>query len=484
MLLLILLMSLLIVLMSIVDIIDAIIDIIDSIVDVIDVIIDIIDVIDAITCIIDVIDASTDIIDVIDVITGIIDVIDAILGTIDVIDASAGIIYVIDKVLIPPTLAPTPDMSMSMSHSMSISHDTMCHFCSDGLVDPELVLPTPVGETCIQAQEYANTLTVNDAMCPAVLAAEALCCPGVTESTNPPPVGVTVECSCTPTEYTFVVDASKDCTFDTVKGNPGIGSTFCFLGSTPVTRQVVEITSVQFIEFDTTGKLIVINQDDTYASISETNGATFSFKSISSELDSTVDIADQLDKVPGGIQITIDAKIDGVIYNNRVAWNYSNRCGIYPIAALEGVGWVTLVSSRLIKRCCALSSNCILVFGCVCVSHHIFHYDFDTSQDDHVDAAQAFCPSDVTLTPVATPVTTDAPVAGTVTTEAPVATSISTDAPVAAPVNAPAVGKAGKAKAKKESKAAKAKGSKDGGSMRLLMDAFGNDELMDAFANL
>jgi hypothetical protein len=186
--------------------------------------------------------------------------------------------------------------SLSMSHSMSLSH-SMSHSMS---ISSEL--PTP----------------------------------------KPPLYGP--ECSCTPTEYTFVVDASYDCTFDTVLGNPGIGSTFCFLGSTPVTRQVVEITSVQFVEFDTSGKLNVINQDDSYATVSEMNGATFTFKSITSELDAAVAFNDQLDKVPGGIQITVDAKIDGVIYNNRVAWNYSNKCGKYPIADTEGVGWVALVS--------------------------------------------------------------------------------------------------------------------------------------------
>jgi hypothetical protein len=67
--------------------------------------------------------------------------------------------------------------------------------------------------------------------------------------------------------------------------------------------------------------------------------------------------------------------------------------------------------------------------------------------------------------------TTDAPVAGEVHT---------TDAPVAGSVDVPVHhGKAGKV-----AKSAKAKGSKDGGSMRLLMDAYANDELMDAFANL
>ena len=110
---------------------------------------------------------------------------------------------------------------------------------------------------------------------------------------------------------------------------------------------------------------------------------------------------------------------------------------------------------------------------CMCILSYFAIYDFTTHFQHHnVQAAPAFC--DVTSAPLATPVTTDAPVAGTVTTEAPVAGEVhNTDAP------AVHHGKAGKV-----AKSAKAKGSKDGGSMRLLMDAYANDELMDAFANL
>ena len=113
---------------------------------------------------------------------GAITVNDATVIAADIM-ACNGIIHVIDKVLIPPTPAPEPEMSMSMSHSMSVSTDTKCHFCMDGMPDPDLVLPTPDGETCQQASDYAHTLTVDDAMCPTVLAAEALCCPTVTEPT-------------------------------------------------------------------------------------------------------------------------------------------------------------------------------------------------------------------------------------------------------------------------------------------------------------
>jgi hypothetical protein len=130
--------------------------------------------------------------------------------------------------------------------------------------------------------------------------------------------------------------------------------------------------------------------------------------------------------------------------------------------------------------------SCCIVFGFGIISSHFAIMFFLTHaflQHHHVQAAPAFC--DVTSAPVTTPVTTtDAPVAGEVhTTDAPVAASVagSTDAPVAGSVDVPVHhhGKAGKV-----AKSAKAKGSKDGGSMRLLMDAYANDELMDAFANL
>ena len=119
-----------------------------------------------------------------------------------------------------------------------------------------------------------------------------------------------------------------------------------------------------------------------------------------------------------------------------------------------------------------LSSDCFYLYLDMCLSSYFAIFTSALSQHHHVQAAPAFC--DVTSAPVATPVTTDAPVAGTVTTEAPVAGEVHT-------TDAPAVhhGKAGKV-----AKSAKAKGSKDGGSMRLLMDAYANDELMDAFANL
>jgi hypothetical protein len=96
-----------------------------------------------------------------------------------------------DAPVTTPDVTTTDGMSMSMSHSMSMSvstTDDKCHFCMDGMPDPDLVLPTPAdGQTCQEASDYAHTLTVDDVMCPTVLAAEAVCCPvgGVTMTDAP-----------------------------------------------------------------------------------------------------------------------------------------------------------------------------------------------------------------------------------------------------------------------------------------------------------
>jgi uncharacterized surface protein with fasciclin (FAS1) repeats len=54
---------------------------------------------------------------------------------------------------------------------------TACNFCPSGIVDPTLVLPVEDATTCLQAQEYAATLTSDDSICATVKLAEELCCP-------------------------------------------------------------------------------------------------------------------------------------------------------------------------------------------------------------------------------------------------------------------------------------------------------------------
>ena len=190
---------------------------------------------------------------------------------------------------------------------------------------------------------------------------------------------------------------NQDCDTDTLEGSEGIGLTFCFLGShdnasarrnnvrglrrqlkkdddnkpssaigfersvgeSEVTdkelkklRQLserIEIISIQFLEFDTSGDLIVLNQDDTYNGASLKSGDVVTFESISSNLDPAMGLEEQLEYLPGGVQVTIRGRVvdDGEekIVSNRITWSYTNDCGEEPIEAGDSIGWVAMVSS-------------------------------------------------------------------------------------------------------------------------------------------
>jgi hypothetical protein len=312
------------------------------------------------------------------------------------IAASNGIVHVIDRVLLPPPTTTTTDTTTASTDAPAATAVVeTCSFCPDGVDNPDLVLPTPDADTCTDASEYALGLAADDSECDYVKGAEALCCPAssvaatAAATTTVAPAGTvdagTTACSCSPAVYNFAITVGQDCGADTVASNPGIGQTFCFVGTAAASagrrrlatvsleaaenersvtdaewqtiRQVsatAEIISVQFIEFDTSGDLIVINQDDTYSSVSLANGATVTYTSISSDLDTTIPVSDQLDLVPGGMQLVVKAKVtdattgEVMIVDNRVAWTYTNECGVNPIEVGEGVAWVTLVSIHII----------------------------------------------------------------------------------------------------------------------------------------
>ena len=251
------------------------------------------------------------------------------------------------------------------------------------------------------------------------------------EATDAPPVEpeLPIEppsiCSCSPLEYTFQLDLSQDCSTDTLESSSGIGLTFCFLGSHSPgdgsftrrlagssrgvqvsTRQLqkedrfvtfgqgppesraltteeiekvrqlqdaIDVISVQFLEFDTTGELIVINQDDTYANVSLASGDIVSFKSISNDLDPSVSIEDQLDYLPGGVQMTVRGRMtseetgEEMIVSNRVTWSYTNDCAVEPIEVGDAIGWVAVVSSCVIY-------GVVWLQGCVYVVQTITSY--------------------------------------------------------------------------------------------------------------
>jgi len=122
--------------------------------------------------------------------------------------------------------------------------------------------------------------------------------------------------------------------------------------STNTTDPVTEIVSVQFLEFDTSGDLTVINQDDTYADVSLSNTDTLTFYSASSFLDPDLTLEEQMSSpalVPGGASLILWGKTEsGEIVRNRFFWMYdTENCGTdnIPIKMDDEIGWVTVVST-------------------------------------------------------------------------------------------------------------------------------------------
>jgi len=207
-------------------------------------------------------------------------------------------------------------------------------------------------------------------------------------------------CSCSPTVFTFTLSLDQTCEDNTIEGNPGIDGSFCFTedgvaipeppvpeeaesedgdvvspstrnsdiesgegyhgyGDGPVRKlqdttadtiaaddKVIEIVSVQFLQFDTSGDLTVINQDDTYADVSLSNGDQLKFYSASSFLDTSLPLEDQMSSpalVPGGASLIIYGKTEsGVVVRNRFFWMYDMNCGNdnSPVNVDDKIGWV------------------------------------------------------------------------------------------------------------------------------------------------
>ena len=154
------------------------------------------------------------------------------------------------------TEEPTIDEGMSMPETTTPAAPSMCTFCPDGLDDPEKVLPTDDDATCQSAKDYAESITADDSMCRQVQRAEPLCC--------------------------FEEDVRRLAFRDRNHRRRRLQ------------EKVVEIVSVQFLEFDTSGDLTVINQDDTYSDVSLGDGDRLKFNSASSFLDTSLPLEEQM----------------------------------------------------------------------------------------------------------------------------------------------------------------------------------------------
>ena len=256
------------------------------------------------------------------------------------IKASNGVIHVVDAVLVPPSI-----------------EEALAAAATEALAEATATTTTAAPES--SSSETATTAAA------ATASTEEIC-------------------SCSPTSYTFTLTLTQNCTDNTIQDNSGIFATDCFLGtlvatsnsdttdsrSTTTTTEEraftaqefeafqrtitddtsVEIISVSFIEFDTSGEFIVLSQDDTYLSTSLSNGDTVTFTSISADMDPTVPASEQSDLIPGGVMVTIKAKYtdeetgEDLLVINRVAWNYVMECDVETIEVGEYLAWITAVS--------------------------------------------------------------------------------------------------------------------------------------------
>ncbi len=189
-------------------------------------------------------------------------------------------------------------------------------------------------------------------------------------------------CSCSPTMFNFVLDLSNnDCAVDTINGNPGVLTAMCFQeevvavpdqpASDETMRQllrdgehdendearslqsdkVVEVVSTQFLEFGIDGDMTVIKHNNTYLTTSLMDGDAMQFYSVSSELDTSVSLEDQLEDpalVPGGASLIMYAKTESdKVVMNRFFWLYEmTNCGRdnHPVQVGNQIGWVKVVS--------------------------------------------------------------------------------------------------------------------------------------------
>jgi hypothetical protein len=196
-----------------------------------------------------------------------------------------------------------------------------------------------------------------------------------------------VVCSCSPQSYTFQLLLNGDCSSSTLSRDDanGISNVNCHIVATgvndiqrvrnddhllsqirstlpkitkplPTDRQspsqtssttVAYISSVLFIEFDTSGTLILINEDPRYLAYANlTEGMTVTYPSISQSLNLSLGLEEQLQYVPGGAGLFIfGSNIEGeVILSSRLVWEFSGACDVTVEMEGKTLGWIEFVS--------------------------------------------------------------------------------------------------------------------------------------------
>mmetsp|Transcript_39446 Transcript_39446/g.94870 ORF Transcript_39446/g.94870 Transcript_39446/m.94870 type:complete len:662 (-) Transcript_39446:279-2264(-) len=113
------------------------------------------------------------------------------------------------------------------------------------------------------------------------------------------------------------------------------------------------LSSVLFIEFDTSGTLSIINEDSTYLNDADLyDGATITYPSISSRLDPNLSIESQYERVPGGAGLFVFANDEsGEVYlRSRVVWEFDGGCDVVTTMEGESLGWFVIEETTPPRR--------------------------------------------------------------------------------------------------------------------------------------
>lgn len=243
-----------------------------------------------------------------------------------------------------------------------------------------------------------------------------------------------VVCSCSPQSYTFQLLLNEDCSSSTLLGDDtdGIKNVNCQITATgindirrvrnddnllsqiqstlpeitkllPTDRQsptqtanttVASISSVLFIEFDTSGTLTLINEDPRYLTEANlTEGMTITYPSISQSLNPSLGLEEQLQYVPGGAGLFIfgNNKEGEVILSSRLVWEFSGACDVTVDIEGQTLGWIDFVSSRIRRRLFSRHYMCCRCADCPMLPFTILSYHRRRLCQHNANSAPSSC---------------------------------------------------------------------------------------------
>eukprot|EP00984_Skeletonema_dohrnii_P001866 scaffold625_cov169-Skeletonema_dohrnii-CCMP3373.AAC.3 len=178
------------------------------------------------------------------------------------------------------------------------------------------------------------------------------------------------ECTCSPKAFQFIISLDLDplCKNNDIEGNTGITnvSTGCFVeAGIPPDKPIFEgleeegikddegmipeelnpdfvvknVTSSIFKEKNEDGD--IITETKQYYGTTLENGDFFF--SVSSSLDPSVSLEDQIEKVPYSVEIRLFGyNEEGDLISNIIRWSYDMSCGSDPIQTGDTIGWITV----------------------------------------------------------------------------------------------------------------------------------------------